>query len=88
MATLSVRNLPDDVHLILRHRAASAGHSMEAEVRAILMRECTQEKTEGEDLQAVVYDIQQWTSKLLQDGQLTNAVDELIAERRTEAARE
>jgi plasmid stability protein len=36
MAMLTVRNLPDEVHRALRVRAASHGHSMEAEVRVIL----------------------------------------------------
>lgn len=37
MATLTVRNLPDDVHRALRMRAALHGHSTEAEVREILL---------------------------------------------------
>ncbi|MHB0777089.1 FitA-like ribbon-helix-helix domain-containing protein [Halomonas sp. WWR20] len=36
MAMLTVRNLPDEIHRALRTRAASHGHSMEAEVREIL----------------------------------------------------
>lgn len=36
MTTLSVRNLPADVHRELRLRAARKGRSMEAEARAIL----------------------------------------------------
>jgi antitoxin FitA len=36
MAMLTVRNLSDEVHRALRMRAASRGHSMEAEVREIL----------------------------------------------------
>jgi len=36
MATLTVRNLPDEVHRALRVRAALRGRSIEAEVRAIL----------------------------------------------------
>ncbi len=36
MATLTVRNLPDEVHRALRLRAARHGRSTEAEVRAIL----------------------------------------------------
>jgi plasmid stability protein len=36
MAMLTVRNLPDEIHRALRSRAAKHGHSMEAEVRAIL----------------------------------------------------
>lgn len=36
MGTLTVRNLPDEVHRALRVRAAMHGRSTEAEVRAIL----------------------------------------------------
>jgi plasmid stability protein len=36
MAMLTVRHLPEEVHRALRARAASHGHSMEAEVRRIL----------------------------------------------------
>jgi antitoxin FitA len=37
MAMLTVRNIPDAVHRTLRMRAAQHGHSMEAEVREILL---------------------------------------------------
>ncbi len=36
MASLTIRNLPDDIHRALRVRAARNGNSTEAEVRAIL----------------------------------------------------
>lgn len=36
MATLTVRNVPNEVHRALRVRAARSGRSTEAEVRAIL----------------------------------------------------
>lgn len=36
MASITVRNLPDEVHRALRVRAAQNGRSTEAEVRAIL----------------------------------------------------
>lgn len=36
MATMTVRNLPDEVHRALRVRAAAHGRSTEAEVRDIL----------------------------------------------------
>lgn len=36
MATLTIRNLDDDLHRLLRVRAAENGRSMEAEVRALL----------------------------------------------------
>jgi antitoxin FitA len=36
MASLTVRNLPDETHRALRVRAATHGRSTEAEIRAIL----------------------------------------------------
>ena len=36
MATVTVRNIPEEVHRALRVRAASHGRSTEAEIRAIL----------------------------------------------------
>lgn len=36
MATITVRNLDDEVQRRLKRRAAASGRSMEAEVRAIL----------------------------------------------------
>ena len=36
MATVTVRNLPDEVHRALRVRAATHGRSTEAEIRCIL----------------------------------------------------
>lgn len=36
MATVTVRNLPDEVHRALRVRAAHHGRSIEAEIRDIL----------------------------------------------------
>lgn len=39
MATLTVRNLPDDAYRALKVRAARHGHSMEAEARRILQEQ-------------------------------------------------
>jgi plasmid stability protein len=36
MATVTVLNLPDEIHRALRIRAAQHGHSTEAEIREIL----------------------------------------------------
>jgi plasmid stability protein len=36
MGVLTIRNVPDDIHLALKARAASHGRSTEAEVRAII----------------------------------------------------
>jgi plasmid stability protein len=38
MATVTIRNLPDDVHRAIRVRAAQHGRSTEAEIREILAR--------------------------------------------------
>jgi plasmid stability protein len=43
MATLNIRNLPDEVHGRLRVRAAEHGRSMEAEARSILTEACVPE---------------------------------------------
>ncbi len=36
MASITIRNIPDEVHRAIRARAAMHGHSTEAEVRRIL----------------------------------------------------
>jgi plasmid stability protein len=38
MATLTIRNLPDELHAALRVRAARNGRSMEAELREMIAR--------------------------------------------------
>ena len=43
MASLTIRNLPDNVHRALRVKAARNGNSAEAEVRAILKQSVTPE---------------------------------------------
>ena len=40
MSSITVRNLPEETHRALRVRAAMAGRSTEAEVRAILEQVC------------------------------------------------
>jgi plasmid stability protein len=83
MAVLSIRNLPPDVHKRLRVRAARAGHSMEAEARAILARAVSEEEPAMDPSH-----LQAWVADLYGGQTPTGAVDELIAERRQEAARE
>jgi len=36
MPSITIRNVPDEVHRAIRVRAAQRGHSMEAEMRDIL----------------------------------------------------
>lgn len=53
MASLSIRNLDDDLLARLKRRAARHGHSAEAEVRAILRHTLSGEQDIGfEDLAA------------------------------------
>ncbi|MEN9503110.1 MAG: hypothetical protein RI964_2395 [Pseudomonadota bacterium] len=88
MATLSVRNLPDDVQAALRQRAARAGVSMEAEVRNILIRACTTPAVEREDLATLVKKVQYWTQQLPKMTAAPSKVDEFLAMRKREAAQE
>jgi len=91
MATLNIRNLPDAVHQRLRVRAAEHGRSMEAEARAILSAACADEGSpEGprKSTSAKVERLQAFIDKLYGGNKPKNVVDELIAERRREFARE
>jgi hypothetical protein len=83
MAVLTIRNLPDEVRDRLRLRAARAGTSMEAEVRAILIRASAElpESESGESLQ-------DWVDALYAGNRPENSVDDLIRDRRDEARRE
>lgn len=83
MATLNIRNLPDDVHRSLRLRAARAGRSMEAEAREILARECRAERglVAPASLQAFV-------DELYGAERPEDVVGSLIADRRREALQE
>jgi hypothetical protein len=83
MAVLTIRNLPDEVRDRLRLRAARAGTSMEAEVRAILVR-ASSEPPETESSESV----QDWVESLYAGNPPGDAVGDLIRERREEAVRE
>ena len=50
MASLIVRNIPDDVKERLRQQAAAKGRSMEAETRRILSDALEREDRKGESL--------------------------------------
>ncbi len=83
MAMLNIRNLPDSVHKRLRIRAAKAGRSMEAEAREILTAVVT-----SDDNKLSAAALQSWVDQLYGQAKPENVVDDLIAERRNEAARE
>ncbi len=81
MATLTIRNLPDEVRNRLRVRAAQAGVSMEAEARRLL-EQATREQAMS------LSEIQDFIATFYAGKPMTSAVDELIRERREEARRE
>jgi plasmid stability protein len=83
MAILTIRNLPRDVHARLRIRAARAGRSMEAEVRAILAQACASEKAASSGSA-----LQDWVARLYGGKKPAGVVDSLIKERRRESSRE
>jgi plasmid stability protein len=84
MATLNIRNLPDEVHARLRIRAARAGRSMEAEARAILVAACQEE----EGTRATAAELQSFVDGLYGERKPNGVVEELLEERRREAASE
>jgi plasmid stability protein len=88
MATLTIRNLPDELHARLRVRAAKNGRSMEAEVREMLAHGL-QPTPSAEDKRAFenALDAAQRDFAAFQVPDLL-ASDELIAERRLEAWRD
>ncbi len=86
MATLTLRNLPDEVRDRLRVRAAQNGRSMEAEAKLLLTLALPQQP--GRDRHQVLRDIHAQLSSLPGYDPNRLASDELIAERRAEAARE
>lgn len=83
MASITVRNLPDEVRKRLRQRAARAGRSMEAEIREIL-----KDASLTEDRAASSQGLREWVERLYSGKKPTGVVDELIAERRRQAASE
>ena len=86
MATLTIRNLPDDVRDRLRVRAAQNGRSMEAEARLALV----QAYTAGGPTEPLSADQRATRARALIRAHLrpgVSLVDELITDRRSAAAR-
>lgn len=83
MASVTVRNLPDEVRERLRRRAARAGRSMEAEIRRILV-----EASLAEERDRSHEGLQDWVDRLYGDRKPDGVVADLIAERRRQSRRE
>jgi plasmid stability protein len=83
MATLTIRNLPDDVRDRLRVRAAQAGRSMEAEARAILCDAVGRQGTLEQDKLAAWYDFQRAVlAGLPLDRRQIDGVEEFLRDKR------
>jgi plasmid stability protein len=82
MATLTIRNLPDDVRDRLRVRAAKNGRSMEAEARTVLTEAVSDEvrPLSLEEVKKRVRTVQKAFRPYKQPGE--SVVDEFLAERR------
>jgi plasmid stability protein len=83
MANLNIRNLSDEVHAALRIRAAKAGRSMEAEARALLSEVCMPARSAVSP-----DDLMDWVDAYYEGHKPPHVVEDLIAERRREAADE
>jgi plasmid stability protein len=79
MATLHIRDLPEDVHAALKRLAGSDGISMEALVRRLLSEAIRRPRArKPAALQALV-------RRLYEGSVPTGVVDELLADRRQES---
>ncbi len=86
MATLTIRNLPDDVHDALRRQAAEHRRSMEAEAREVLQAAVARKPTEAERKQAIaeLQAMEPSIKRTLPDG--WSQLDEDLADGHLEAA--
>jgi plasmid stability protein len=84
MATLTIRNLPDDVRDRLRVRAARNGRSMEAEAREALKQLYKPERADPAAISKRMRAAQELVRQFVPPG--VSLTDSLIADRRWEAA--
>ncbi len=85
MATLTIRNLPDEVRDALRIRAARNRRSMEAEARLVLVQATgARPQFDPEEIKSRLQQIRKVMAPYKLEGR--SLVDELIADRRWEAA--
>jgi len=79
MATLTIRNLPDDVYARLRIRAAENQRSMEAEARELVSEGLTRAKLSPDEF---VRRMEKTMATLPKEGRENFTVDKFLAERR------
>ena len=83
MAVLTIRNVPEEIRDRLRLRAAKAGRSVEAEVRAILAGASSRDEAAKP-----ASSLREWVDRLYGKRKPLRVVDALIADRRKEAKSE
>lgn len=94
MKTITIRNVPDEDYRALRVRAAQNGRSMEAELRALIERARAEPYAPPSprpalaEIQAATRDLQAHFAKVFPKREPWAYIDEFVAERRAEAARE
>ena len=84
MATLTIRNLPDEVQQKLREIAAANGRSMEAEARAVLTDavETTRRRRVSKEAAEGLRRLREMIERLPPEEQEKISVDSFLAERR------
>ncbi len=91
MATLTVRNIPENQHVALRVRAARAGRSMEEEVRVMIADAVASENLSQNaalaDAEARVAKAQAMVREMFGGELPKGRVDAFLAERRAAAER-
>jgi plasmid stability protein len=86
MATLTIRNLPDEVHHALRRQAAEHRRSMEAEARAVLQAAITPRPSEA-DRKRAIQELQAMSAEIkksLPEG--WSIADQFLAEKHLDGA--
>jgi plasmid stability protein len=83
MATLTIRNVPDEVRQKLREAAARKGRSMEAEARAVLAEAVNgvRRKPSTRSIARAIRNMQKMMEKV-EGAKGGSLVDEFLAERR------
>jgi hypothetical protein len=84
MATLTIRNLPDDTRDALRISAAKNGRSLEAEVRAILVGHTGSKPLKATDPDKLLEGLRRRIKKANKGKMPQNVVDQFLKERRAD----
>lgn len=87
MKTLTIRQVPDDVHESLRVRAAEKGRSMEEHVRQLLADDAAR-RSKRSGAETALKELQDHVRSLYADATPGDVVEEFLKEKREETRRE